>query len=257
MNVTRKENRSTKVRITASTRRPPGFTLIELLVVVGVLAILGAILFPVLANARRRGYQAGCTSNLRQLASAFSAYAADWDEAFPPHEPSESRQEGEPIRDPWDRRLFGYIGSDALYVCPANEEGTFSYAYNAWIAQPERYVGQYRVRPTEFYARTLSEIPNPSETILLFEVGNPDPALRGMVGERDVFGVTLKQMMEGSYPGDRDLVETWRLERLRSRNEEAPDWAWPRHFRGNLFGFVDGHVKWYKRLDKDYHLPPS
>ena len=237
--------------------RIPAFTLIELLVVIAILAILAAILFPVFANARQRGYQASCASNVRQLALAFSSYTNDWDGAFPPHETTESRQEGEAIRDPWDRRLFGYIGTDALYVCPANAEGTFSYAYNAWIAQPERYSGPYRVKPTEFYAREQSEIPAPSETALIFEVSNPDPALRGMVGERDLLGVSLKQMVEGAYPGDRDLVESWRLQRLLEKGGEVPDWAWPRHFRGNLIGFVDGHVKWFKRMDKDYHIPPS
>ena len=234
----------------------PGFTLIELLVVVGILAILAAILFPVMANARQRGRQARCTSNVRQLALAFTAYTADWDGAYPPHEISEGRQEGEAIKDPWDRRLFGYIGSDALYVCPANDEGTFSYAYNAWIAQPERYAGPYRVKPSEFYAREGAEITDPSGTILLFEVSNPDAALRGMVGERDLLGVTLAQAVEGAFPGDRDLVETWKLERL-AEQEEIPDWAWPRHFRGSLFGFADGHVRWYKRLDRGYNLPPS
>lgn len=240
-----------------SGRNRPGFTLIEVLAVVGILAILAAILFPVMSNARQRGRQASCSSNVRQLALAFTAYTADWDGAYPPHEISEGRQEGQAIHDPWDRRLFGYIGSDALYVCPANDEGTFSYAYNAWIAQPERYVGNYRVKPTEFYAREGSEIPDPSGTILLFEVSNPDPALRGMVGERDLLGVTLKQAVEGAYPGDRDLVEAWRLEALQGKGEEIPDWAWPRHFRGSLFGFADGHVRWHKRLDKGYNLPPS
>ena len=44
-----------------------GFTLIELLVVVGILALLAAILFPVLVAARGRARTTACTSNLRQL----------------------------------------------------------------------------------------------------------------------------------------------------------------------------------------------
>jgi hypothetical protein len=229
----------------------------ELLVVIAILAILAAALFPVFAQARQRGYQASCGSNVRQLALAFTAYTSDWDGGFPPHVTSEGWKEGERLGDPWDRRLFGYVGSESLFVCPANAENTFSYAYNAWIAQPERYAGAYRVRPTEFYARFLSEIPDPAGTILLFDVSNPDPSLRGMIGERDTLAVSVKQAVEGAYPGDRDLVESWKLEALRDKGEEVPDWAWPRHFRGSLFGFVDGHVRGFKRLDKDYHLPPS
>ncbi|MGQ9525572.1 MAG: prepilin-type N-terminal cleavage/methylation domain-containing protein [Armatimonadota bacterium] len=68
-------------------RRPygkrPGFTLIELLVVIAILAILAAILFPVLAAARRSAYQSQCLSNLKQLGVAVQSYAQDWDDTFP------------------------------------------------------------------------------------------------------------------------------------------------------------------------------
>jgi len=60
-----------------------GFTLIELLVVIAILAILAAILFPVLAAARRSAYQSQCLSNLKQLGTAVQSYAQDWDDTFP------------------------------------------------------------------------------------------------------------------------------------------------------------------------------
>jgi prepilin-type N-terminal cleavage/methylation domain-containing protein/prepilin-type processing-associated H-X9-DG protein len=64
-------------------RKQPGFTLIELLVVIAIIAILAAVVFPVLASARRRAYQAECASNLKQLGIAIHAYAQDWDDTFP------------------------------------------------------------------------------------------------------------------------------------------------------------------------------
>src|SRR2546421_1398068 len=63
--------------------RRSGFTLIELLVVIAIIAILAAILFPVFAQARAKARQAGCLSNMKQLATGILMYAQDWDETFP------------------------------------------------------------------------------------------------------------------------------------------------------------------------------
>jgi prepilin-type N-terminal cleavage/methylation domain-containing protein/prepilin-type processing-associated H-X9-DG protein len=55
------------------------FTLIELLVVIAVIALLMAILIPVLHSAREQGYRAVCLSNLKQLTLAWIAYADEHD----------------------------------------------------------------------------------------------------------------------------------------------------------------------------------
>jgi prepilin-type N-terminal cleavage/methylation domain-containing protein/prepilin-type processing-associated H-X9-DG protein len=64
-------------------RHGRGFTLIELLVVVGVLAILAALLFPVLSSARARARTAACQSNLKQIGAGITLYLGDWDEYLP------------------------------------------------------------------------------------------------------------------------------------------------------------------------------
>lgn len=46
-------------------KKASGFTLIELLVVIAIIAILAAILFPVMASAREQGRQAKCINNLK------------------------------------------------------------------------------------------------------------------------------------------------------------------------------------------------
>lgn len=55
-----------------------GFTLIELLVVIAIIAILAAVLLPVLAAAQRRAQEATCINNLKQLAAADILYVGDF-----------------------------------------------------------------------------------------------------------------------------------------------------------------------------------
>ena len=54
-----------------------GFTLVELLVVIGIIAVLAAILIPVITNARKSGYKATCMNNMREIGAALIAYRQD------------------------------------------------------------------------------------------------------------------------------------------------------------------------------------
>jgi prepilin-type N-terminal cleavage/methylation domain-containing protein/prepilin-type processing-associated H-X9-DG protein len=61
----------------SSIANPKGFTLIELLVVIAIIALLMAILFPVLRRARSHARTIICQSNLRQLGQIMSQYTQD------------------------------------------------------------------------------------------------------------------------------------------------------------------------------------
>jgi prepilin-type N-terminal cleavage/methylation domain-containing protein/prepilin-type processing-associated H-X9-DG protein len=60
-----------------------GFTLIELLVVIAVIAILAAILVPVLSEAKERANRTTCVNNLKQWGTAMAMYADDNNQYYP------------------------------------------------------------------------------------------------------------------------------------------------------------------------------
>src|SRR5882724_1714190 len=129
-------------------RLPQGFTLLEMLVVTMVIAMLAALLFPVLVKSKQKAYQTACRNNLRELGLAFELYHSDFDEQFPA---PGSRSEYGPQPEDWIWWQYGrgvakstigkYVGefNPRLFTRPGYQRAKSFQALGYLADEPYRY----------------------------------------------------------------------------------------------------------------------
>jgi len=168
-----------------------GFTLPELLVVIAIIAIVAAILFPVLSAAKAVAIRTGCTSNHHQAQLASAMYLSDYDDYFMlvNHRilPSDSKE----VDRTWVQLLLPYVTTFDIFRCPGDARSRFAteavididlvpgdtYAryyrasllsnlgYNyLYLSPPVRTAGGYSIRP-----RSISEITDPASMLLFVD----------------------------------------------------------------------------------------
>lgn len=172
-----------------------GFTLIEMLVVIGVVAVLIAILVPVVGKARESANRVKCGSNLRQIGTAMIQYAFANDGVLP----FTSRNTTGDLHNEdwfwWQENRFDQVEQSALakYMpmnkdhlevlrCPSDDFDdrprkngagigpyNFSYAMNFQISGRSNALFNTFNGAKVNHVGRLSMVKNNSEKILMFE----------------------------------------------------------------------------------------
>jgi prepilin-type N-terminal cleavage/methylation domain-containing protein len=128
-------------------KSPAAFTLIELLVVIAIIAILAAMLLPVLSRAKARALQAKCISNQRQIGIAFALYAADARDSFPTHPDwcSTGGNDGTYylFTAATNRPLNPYALNREIFSCPADHGDSLGGTSNCFTSYGNSYLVQW------------------------------------------------------------------------------------------------------------------
>jgi prepilin-type N-terminal cleavage/methylation domain-containing protein/prepilin-type processing-associated H-X9-DG protein len=160
-----------------------GFTLIELLVVIGIVAVLGALLFPAIGRGLGAARSAACYSNLRQMQTAFAMYMDDHDGRFFPWRETVAggtlwywgleyggSGEGSRALDKSKARLARYLGQiGGTEICPALPYGGSFFKRKFDLASYGYGINLYLLADSPANARAgvsrFDQIQKPSDTI--------------------------------------------------------------------------------------------
>lgn len=224
---------------TLDTRRR-AFTLLELLIVIAIIAILAALLLPVLAKGRLSAQCATCKSNLRQLGLATGMYLGDNANQF--------FRRREPLTTPDEQWWFGWL--QGSYI----PEGQRAFDLSTGVLFPYLHGSDVRLCPSpawsspQFKLKGTNVIFSYGCNSFLFAGSSQQPVNANRVlhpAETALFAdaaqVNTFQTQNSSYP---IMFEEWYyldLETNYSRPNNQPNGHF-RHAQKANVTFADGHV---------------
>jgi prepilin-type N-terminal cleavage/methylation domain-containing protein/prepilin-type processing-associated H-X9-DG protein len=159
--------------------RKGGFTLIELLVVIAIIALLMAILMPVLSKAKDQSRTIGCRSNLKQYGIGLRMYLDDYDHDFPDAWTWLKSRSHDYVRkgEEPDGVFWPYLKDLDVHMCPkfsslakgTNWEDTaVSYVMNSYVGRGGEIWSNW-LGPTVTGVKKETEVYNPSRVVVFTE----------------------------------------------------------------------------------------
>lgn len=162
------------------------FTLIELLVVIAIIAILAAILFPVLSQAREAAKDTTVLSNVKQNGLASIMYAGDVDDSFP----LSVRFSANTDFDMWQGMVQPYVKNWALFQHPKVKNFPPTTPINPWFYQSRSHWGM----PLRAAAHAQASASAATGNTFFFQstsmTGGQQPRFDGIAGVGFATGVT-------------------------------------------------------------------
>ncbi|GIV05194.1 MAG: hypothetical protein KatS3mg016_0769 [Fimbriimonadales bacterium] len=113
-------------------KRNSGVSLLEILTVLVIIALLIALILPLINTSRERARVTQCFSNMRQLAAALTAYRQDYGE-FPP----------------FVQYVFPYAKSREVFLCP--RDYLRDYGGANWFGGGNTYANRHGIKLSYFY----------------------------------------------------------------------------------------------------------
>ncbi|MES2460180.1 MAG: prepilin-type N-terminal cleavage/methylation domain-containing protein [Armatimonadota bacterium] len=234
-----------------------GFTLIELLVVIAIIAILAAILFPVLAAARGSARKTACLSNLKQIGTAARLYLQDYDETLLPpmylRTGATTRYTGVFYTSrwtAWPELLQPYAASIDIFTCPARPDVPYKgYCINSnssgevFPGAPTPPGNWVEGGATGCYSPTTAEIVAESSTIWFYDstpnilfTRSPSWDELETTGKKSPNSTTLLNI-----DGSRLMAQILRNAGARADTSAIIKDPW-RHDQGMNIAWCDGHA---------------
>ena len=140
------------------------FTLVELLVVIGIIAVLAALLMPVLSVARERGRMASCQNNLRQVGMALMMYTDRYNEYFPTVH-GDDYEHPLPAAREWWEMLEPFGLKRGYMLCPSDPH------------KGKAGVESYTINGLYTFAKIRPLVKDPTSKIVVSERGDNEHAL--------------------------------------------------------------------------------